>query len=62
MSITETDEELDEWEYNNKCYGITSKDEVYNTNGEHIGYKYQNRIIDSEDELYEDYIDYLKYG
>lgn len=69
MSVSEIDtdtdigeEELEDWTFNNKSYGLTNKDEVYNNEGVHIGYKYQNRIIDSDDELYEDYIDYLKYS
>ena len=60
--INEEEEELEDWTFNNKSYGLTNKDEVYNNEGVHIGYKDQNRIIDSDDELYEDYIDYLKYS
>jgi len=59
--ISSSDEEYESWtnNYRNYYVGIKSK-RVIDSHDEPIGYLYQNRLIHSDDELYNDFLSDLK--
>jgi hypothetical protein len=53
------EESLEVWHdhYNKTKYWVNKDNEVFDDYDEHIGYKYQDRLIHTDDELYEDFVD-----
>jgi hypothetical protein len=61
ISEIESDSDYSDWEYAYRQYHVGNKTKkVYDDYDEHIGYRYQNRLIHSEDELYDDFVSDLK--
>ena len=59
--IESSDEEYDRWTNNYKTYYVGKKSKkIIDDYDETIGYLYQNRLIHSDDDIYEDFIDSLK--
>ena len=52
-----SEEEYDSWQCNYKTYYVGNKTKkVIDDHDEHIGYKYQNRLIHSDDDIYNDFL------
>ncbi len=61
ISEIESDSEYESWQSNYKTYNVGNKTKrVYDEYDEQIGYLYQNRLIHSDDDIYDDFIDSLK--
>lgn len=59
--IESTDEEYESWQHNYRNYYVGNKSKrIIDEYDEPIGYLYQNRLIHSDDDLYEDFKDSLK--
>jgi len=59
--ISSSDEEYESWQHNYRNYYVGNKSKrIIDEYDEPIGYLYQNRLIQSDDDLYEDFKDSLK--
>ena len=56
-----SDEEYESWHYNYKNYYVGNKTKkVIDDHDQHIGYMYQNRLIHSDDDIYQDFLSDLE--
>tara|TARA_R110000824_G_scaffold183202_2_gene364192 strand:- start:1027 stop:1830 length:804 start_codon:yes stop_codon:yes gene_type:complete len=59
-SEVDSDEELTEWSYNHKKHYVSKCGIVFDNYSEEVGYRWNDKLIQSDDEFFEDYLEYYE--